>query len=242
MMSGEMQPEQAVERATASADRFRPTRCGGGIHMQNRAVLVLLWVLLCWRSSGHGSDVYSTFFPKLKEYLAANPAALKALTNSFSEVFASKTVRVFYFYDNDEDEAEARAFHTYPEASVVWIAVRENQESCDQFITLFFEVMNAKNEDKFRKLFRDAHAKSVSKDEFARQILRAEFDAVKRTRDVLRTLNLSEKDRAESYYYNRFDQCPNKFEDFLAYAKRVSPGRDVLKEYEAKYDALRQTP
>jgi hypothetical protein len=195
---------------------------------------------LCCRSSAHGSDVYSTFSPKLKEYLTANPAALSVLTNSISEVFASKTVRVFYFYA--EDEAEARAFHTYPEASVVWIAVRENQESCDQFITLFFEVLNAKNGDTFRKLFRDAHAKSVSKAEFARQILRAEFDAVKRTRDVLRTLNLSEKDRAESYYYNRFDQCPNKFEDFLAYAKRVSPRRDVLKEYEARYDALRQTP
>lgn len=172
--------------------------------------------------------------------MAGNPTAQKALTKSFFEVFARKTVRVFYFYSGGE--SEARAFHTYPDTSAVWIAVQENQDSCDEFIAILFEVQNARGEDTFRRLFRDAHTGSVSKVEFTKQILKVEFEAVKRTRDLLRTLNLSERDRTSSYYYYRFDQCPNEFEDFPGYAKKVSPKRDVLKEYEAKYDALRQTP
>ncbi len=208
--------------------------------MQKQIVPVILCLFLSSLSFALGSDIESTFSPKLRKYLANNPAALKTLTNSLSEAFVGKTVRLYYFYT--QDESEPKAFHTYPDKSVVWIGVRENQNACDEFITILFEVINSKSEARFRKLFQDAQARSVSKAEFAKQVLRVEFEAMKGTRDVLRTLNLSEKERADSYYYKPFAQCPDSFEDFLAYSKKISPKRDALKEYESKYDSLRQNP
>jgi len=204
--------------------------------MKNRILPFVLSLLLCSLSFANESDVHSAFSPKLRNYLTNNPTALKVLTNAFSEAFAGKTFRLFYFYA--EDESQPRAFHTYAEPSAVWISVRENQDVRDELITLLFEVINSKSEEKFRKIAREARMRSVKKSQFAKQVLRIEFDAVKATRDLLRTLDFSEKERADSYYYNRFDQCPDDFEAFLAYSKKVSPKRDALKEYEAKYDSL----
>jgi hypothetical protein len=125
---------------------------------------------------------------------------------------------------------------------VVGIAIRENQQSSDEFICLLFEVLNSEGEKRFQEIYQKAKDGTLSKTNFVNEILKVEFEAVKRTRELIRGLNLNKKEISESYFYNRYIECPNKFEDFLSYKKKASPQRDQIKEYEMQYDSLRKTP
>lgn len=209
--------------------------------MRNQVITLLAAALWCASSSAQESQILNTISPKLRAFLTEQPAALNELTNALTHTFSGKTVRLFYFYSNDE--SEPKAFHYYPNtigmADVV-ICTRENQQPLDEFITILFEVVNARGESRFSQLVESARAGTVSKTEFARGILKAEFEASKATRDALRHLKVSKQDQAASYYYGRFTGCPNEFEEFLSYSKKISPLRDASKEYELKYDSLRK--
>ena len=177
---------------------------------------------------------------KLRQFLSEHPAAAKVLTNSIKRVFLNRTVDLFYFYS--DDETEPRAFHYYPSAigtAEVIICVRENQQPFDEFSSVLFEILNTRNEARFVKLTDDARAGKVSRDEFARGILRSEFDAVLDTKASVIALKLDKLATAGSYFYTRLLNCPSKFDDFLSYSKKVSK-RDVFKEYQEKYDEMRK--
>ncbi len=183
----------------------------------------------------------SRLSPKLRQFLAPRPAALRSLGASLVEAFSNRTYWVCYIYS--DDDSEARAFHYYPNTiglPDVVICLRENQEPMDEFITLLFEVLNSKGEKRFRELTDEARAGTVSKDQFVREVLRREFEATKSTRDSLLMLKLSEKEKSGSHYYPLFSECPSEFEGFLSYTRRTSRKRDVVKDYEAQYDSLRK--
>jgi len=198
-------------------------------------------MLLCASSWAQDNNILSTVSPKLKQLVSHYPETLKVLTNALSNAFSNKTVRLYYFYS--DDESEARAFHYYPNTAglpEIVLCVRENQKPLDEFASILFETLNSKCEGGFAKLFQDASSGAISREEFAREILQYEFEAIKNTRDLLATLKFGKKDINESYYYGRFIECPNEFENFLLYSKKVSPRRDAFEEYELKYDSLRK--
>ena len=179
--------------------------------------------------------------PKLRQFLAKHPEASKSLTNSLYQAFGHKVVQLYYFYsDND---AVPRASHYYPTESAVGIIIRENQQPSDEFICLLFELLNSGGEKQFKELFRKAESGEISRTNFAQEMLKVEFTAAKTTRDLLRTLKFGKKEIAESYYYNRFIDCPDEFNNFVDYCRRVSsPNRDPIKDFEEKYDGLRKDP
>jgi hypothetical protein len=147
----------------------------------------------------------------------------------------------FYFYSTNE--SQARAAHFYPHIAglpEVIIDLRENQEPLDQFIGLLFEVLNSRGEPQFSKLCEEAEDGSVSKENFAKGILKLEFEAAKATRHLLAPLKFKKKEINSSHFYKPSLECPNDFDGFLAYLKRRRGTRDVVKEYEAKYDELRR--
>ena len=208
--------------------------------MRKKAILVLLAVLLsisCW---AQGSNISNTVSPKLRQFLADHPAASRALSNALSEAFASRTVRLYYFYS--DDESVARASHSYPDDSAVRIVIRENQEPCDECIGLIFEVLNSEGEKRFAELEQEAKFETLSKADFVKGIMMQEFQAVKKTRELIGNFKLSEKEITASYFYNRLIQCPNEFDEYLAYKKKVSPKRDDVTFYERQYDLLQKTP
>jgi len=177
--------------------------------------------------------------PKLREFLSAHPAALQSLTNILSRAFAERTIQLYYFYS--DDESAARASHYYQSDSVVGIVIRENQQPADEFICLVFEVLNSESQKLFQELMRKAESGAISRMDFAEEMLRVEFKAVQAIRDLLGTFRLSKREMSKSYHYKLFNETPKRFEDFLAYTKKISvPERDVLEEYKVKYDALRK--
>jgi hypothetical protein len=204
-------------------------------------LLLLLYAVLSLPSLGQQTNLF-TPSPKLKSLLANNPPARVALSNACNTAFSGRTVGLYYFYsDND---AVPRAYHYYPNTigqSGVVICVRENQEPWDELISLLFELRNSKSEKQFGDILERARAGTVARDEFARAILRLEFEAVKATRDLVSSFSLTRKQKRESYYYSRFVDCPNDFDAFLSYTKKTSPRRDPIKEYESQYDAIRKS-
>lgn len=185
--------------------------------------------------------LFSQLSPDLQKFMAAHPAALTILSNSFSESFSNRPVGLFYFYSTNE--TVARAAHFYPGAAgvrEVFICVQENQHPIDQFITLLFEIVNARNERQFKSLMDDAYNDSVSKEVFVSTIGRLEFAATLDTRALLIPLRFSKKEIKQSDYYKRFLNCPTNYEAFLAYQKDTRSKRDPDKFYEAEYDQLRK--
>jgi hypothetical protein len=206
--------------------------------MRNRIIHVLLAVSLSISVHAQmASGVFSMASPKLRQFLTVHSQASQMASNVLSEAFSNRTVRLHYFYSDDESVARAR--HWYPDKSSVIILVRENQQPCDEFIMLTFEMLNSEGEKQFMNLFAQAKAGTVTKEDFIRGILQQEFVAYKRMQSLLRNLKLSKGEIAESYYYNRLIHMPSDFEAFLAYQKQVSPKRDAIKEYGPQYDHLR---
>jgi hypothetical protein len=211
--------------------------------MQKKIIILLLTLLLCVSSWAQQTNILNSNYsvsPKLRQFITDHSAASKLLTDTLSESFSNRTVQLYYFYS--DDESIPRAFHYYPDESVVGIVIRENQQPSDEFISLLFEVLNSENEKRFQEITQKAESGALSKANYATEILKTEFEVVKRTRELIRGLNLNKKEISESYLYNRYIECPNKFEDFLSYKKKVSPQRDQIKEYEMQYDSLPKTP
>jgi hypothetical protein len=208
----------------------------------NKPLIILLSVISTSLSAmAQDSNILSSFSPKLRNFCIHNPAACSAFTNAFAAVFSNRTVSLCYFYS--DDESKPRAFHYYPQivgVSEVVICVRENQEPLDEFITILFEMLNSKNESRFGELFDRAKAGSILKADFANDMMRVEFEAVRATQDILNHLKLSRRWAAKTWYYRHFISCPREFEEFVSYTKKVSSNRDPIKEYEAQYDAARK--
>jgi len=213
----------------------------GRATMLKQAIILFLSMLMCSSSLAQESKFLGGLSPRLRKLLAGHPAAMKTLTSALSDAFSSKTYGVYYFYS--DDKSDAKAFHFYPEKAglpEVMVCVRENQTPLDEFTTMLFETLNAKGENRFAKLCENARAGTISRAEFAREILRVEFEAVKNTRDLLATLKFRKKEMAEAHSYDRLMHCPGKFEDYLSYLQMDSHNRDVIKEYELKYDSMRK--
>lgn len=205
--------------------------------MFHRICLILVaCIALSNQSSGKDVRIVTNVSPKLRQFLVDHPAALRTLTNVFSEAFAQRTPWIYYFYS--DDESLARASHDYPSDSDVAIYLRENQEPLDEFICLVFEARNSTSEKQFLALFDKARTGVISRHDFALAFARLEFNAAKQTRDLLKNLKLAERDRKRSHDYQRFAALPDDFDQFLDYTKKLSPSKDLLRESEAKYDLL----
>ncbi len=102
-----------------------------------------------------------------------------------------------------------------------------------------FETINSNSEKTFLELFAKARSKEMSKNEFVSEMTKTEFAALRQMRKLLLKINLDASKTVNSYYYKRMIDCPDNFDDFLVYRKKVaSPYRDAGKEREALYDQL----
>jgi hypothetical protein len=200
---------------------------------------MLLAVLLSTSSQAQTSNIFSMVSPKLKQFLTAHPEASLAMSNVLSEAFPNRTVQLFYFYS--DDESTARASHYYQDESSVGIIIRENQQPCDECMCLIYEMLNSEGEKRFLELTEQAKSGAVSKEGFVMGIKQQEFQADMKMQNLVRKFRFSEKEKAESYFYNRVIHEPSNFEESLSYAKKVSPKRDQIKDYEQEYDYLQKS-
>src|SRR5262249_55874707 len=151
---------------------------------------------------------------------------------------SNRTIQIYYFYT--EDASVPRASHICADEALLRISIRENQQASDECICLMFEILNSEGDDRFKKLSEQAMKGTKSKSYFVKEVMRQEFYAVKKTQALLGHFGLSKSEISESYYYNRFIQSPDDFEEYLSYKKEVSPDRDQEKEYGQLYDSLRK--
>jgi len=215
----------------------RTIACASTFHARLILIAVLLAAGLCLTAGAQSNSFASTVSPKLRQFLTDHPAAALTLSNTLAEAFTTRTYRIYYFYS--DDESIPRAAHTYAGPSMVWITVRENQQPADEFVGLIFEALNSEGGQRFGELADLARVGRITKPNFVREVMRQEFQAVKKTRAMLGGFQFTPAEIEASYFYSRFIQCPDDFEQFLVFKKKVSPNRDQVKEYEKLYDTIR---
>jgi hypothetical protein len=208
--------------------------------MQKKTIIFVLSLLLCISSWAQQTNILNSVSPKLRQFIIDHPAASKLLTDTLSEAFSNRVVQIYYFYS--DDKSLPGSYHYYPSESAVGICILESQQPVDEFSSFIFEALNSEGEKHFQELSYKAQSGNISRTNYATEIMRVEFAAVKRTQNLLGNLKLNEKEISGSHLYKHFLECPSKFEDFLIYTKKISlPERDSIKEYEAQYDLLRRS-
>jgi hypothetical protein len=208
--------------------------------MRKSIYISLLAMMFCVSSWAQSSNIVNEASPKLRKFLSDNSVAEKFFTNAIANAFSNRTVQLFYFYS--DDESVARAYHFYPNtvgSPDVMLCIRENQTPLDEFITTLFETLNTKNETAFTELSQNAYYGKITKEQFAKEVLRNEFEATKSVRSILLALKFGTNETSDAYFYDMYIKCPTNFDDFLTYSKKVSK-RDIMKEYEIKYDSFRK--
>ncbi len=201
--------------------------------------ILFLSAVLCGAAGPEETNILNQVSPKLRRFLIEHPTALRPLTNVLSAAFADRKLRLYYFYS--DDASVLQAYHEYPQDSVVAIFILENQLPSDEFISLLFEAQNSTSEKQFLNYCAEATSGSISKTDFALGVGKLEFDATKRTRDLLKDIKMGRGEINKSQFYKVFRAVPDDFAEFLIYTKKVSlPPRDLIKEYGARYDLLRK--
>ena len=223
------------EHMNMPSSGLTPSRC-----LKGRITLFFAAASCCLSVCAQEGNFPYKFSPKLQQFLVLHPDAKQILTTLISQTFSNKIVQLYYFYT--DDESTPKAAHYYPREGVVGIVVRENQQPLDEFTCLTFEVINAQGEKRFREIYQMAESGQISKSDFAEEIMKEEFKAVKKARNFLKQLKPSEKEKSKTTLYMHFLHSPDKFEEFLVYSKKVlSPERDPIEEYKKQYDLLRRT-
>jgi hypothetical protein len=124
----------------------------------------------------------------------------------------------------------------------VVITVAQDSYPLDEFINVVFETLNSKGEDRFRAIVDKARAGRIARGDFAREVFRVEFDAVKTTQELLRQVKLSKKEIGKSHNYHYLFETPNDFEGYLSYVAKLFPAdQSPLRKYELYFDQIRKS-
>jgi len=215
---------------------------GPSPHFMNKHLLALPLLLLALVSCpAQGTNLLLACSPKLRKLVATHPEAFTVFTNACCLATRTNSVALIYFYSEDESQARGRQFypHTAGQPDVV-ICVRENQQPWDEFICVVGELLNVLSRPQYEELLARAKSGAISRNDFPREINRVEFQrTILPLRDLLARMKLTNKERGQSYFYSRFVGFPNEFDAYLSYLKKVSPHRDLTRQYQQEYDQLR---
>ncbi|HEV2211024.1 MAG TPA: hypothetical protein VG167_19805 [Verrucomicrobiae bacterium] len=148
--------------------------------MSKRVIALVVFVLVCLIVRGAETNILSSASPNLKKFLSGHPTAMTEFTNAMWGTFSNRTVKIFYYYSDDPDDRRPSHFspHTAGMPDVI-ICVAQDSRPVDEFIGILYEMLNSKGEKRFGDLCEKAQAGTISRDDFAREVLRVEFDAVR---------------------------------------------------------------
>jgi hypothetical protein len=200
--------------------------------------ILLLWLLPAIAACSQETNKVDMFSPKLRGFLDSNASAAQLLNKVLCDAFAKRGIQIYYFYSTNQP----RAYHYYTESNSVVIAIREDQQSLDEFLSLVYESLNSENEEGFVKLMQKAERGKIAKGDYAHEMLKGEYKAAKKAQSLIRKLTFSSEDIAGSFFYQRIANCQDNFDGFLAAIEEeaTTSRRDPLKYYEAQYDLLRK--
>lgn len=208
--------------------------------MPGKLCLILLVLLLCVSSLAQGTNLYSTMSPQLREFLSEHREVANALSNvlgEVSEMFSNRTVQIYYFYS--DDKSVARASHYSPDWYRSVIGIKENQQPSDECLCLIFELLNSESDKQFGEICQKAASGNITRADFAREMLRQEYHAVRKMQKLLQDFKFGQSGFTDSDYYKAFVNCPDTFDAFLNFSSSAVSERNAFKEYQPEYDALR---
>jgi hypothetical protein len=174
--------------------------------------------------------------PPLRSLLASHPVLRKPLDQVISEMPPGSTLHLRY--GEPWTASKPSCSHYYHGDGVV-VSMCTQMPAYDEYLGLYFEIANSLQRPRFEELFRRAQAGTISRDEFPIEVMKGEFIAMKRTTALVRRLPALKEQRT-SRLQPLVGHCPDDFDRFLAYGKRVAPERHPVQDYQEAYDELRR--
>jgi hypothetical protein len=191
-------------------------------------------------TAASGDNFTSMCSPKLRKFVEDHQEMGQVISNAIRDAFSQRSLQVYYFYSDNETVPPAS--HYYPDQSTVAVLLLESQDPIDECITLLYEVVNSKGENRFQELCDAAKNNTISRTNFAYEVLNMEFQAAKETQKLLRKVKFSKSEISKSTEYSRFALCPDSYAEFLAYTEKISlPKRNPIAEMELQFDAIKRS-
>lgn len=208
--------------------------------MRKLFLIILAVTLFTLEGRSDVAEFLGMVSPKQRDFLREHPQAAAVLTNAVGEAArdGGRRLQIYYFYS--ADRSLANAGHYYPSEGIVGVTIREDQSALDEYLCLLYEVLNSMGEPKFREIFDKAEKGDLGRRDFAVEILRVEFKAVLRMRQLLLELKFKNSLTKKSDFYKAFLNCPDDFDKFLEYKKKIANGEDPTKSYEQQFDLLKK--
>jgi hypothetical protein len=176
--------------------------------------------------------------PKVREFIGHHVEADQLLADVLREIAPNFFMKVCYFYTEDGTASPAYHFPVTPPEVV--IAVCEDEKPVDELIELVFEIVSLERDAKMQPICQLAAIGRIEREEFVAAMIKEEFGAYLKTWTFLNRLRLTKEEMAESVYFRHFAEAPQDLGAFMSYMRAASlKGRDVFKEFEVMYDALR---
>ena len=211
--------------------------------MRKHVFAFVVFILACPLLQAADTNFLTSVSPNLKKFLIGHRPAMHVLTNALAETFSNRTVRLYYYYSDDPDDRGAG--HFYPNTvgmPDIVICVAQNAYPVDEFIGILYETLNSRGQKRFEELVGKARSGTISKPDFAKGILKIEFDALITARELLLRVRLGKKEIKHSHYYRSFVDMPTDFDRYLTWQKSLFPtNHGPMEEYESNYDLLRKS-
>ncbi len=198
--------------------------------------LFLLLMLVAGSSKADSAALFDQLSPKLRGFLTANVGASNALSDVVTIQQTARAITVFYFYAGDKTRAKAGHYCTGETSAV--INLNAELEPIDEYTCLLFELINLSCQERFQEVFVKAIQKEISRKAYPREVLKIEFEAMQKTKGLLRKLKPSAKEVDSSDSYKKFLKSADTFDAFYAELKKqAADGHyDPIKNYERQYD------
>lgn len=199
--------------------------------------VLLLLFLVATNLKADNAAFFDQLSTKLRSFLATNVAASNALNEVVTTQQAVGTATVWYFYTTDKTRPTAA--HYPLGATSVSIVINADQTPMDEYVDLLFELINVRHADQFREVLAKAADSKIPKSEFPREILKIEFEAMQKTKELVRKLKFSPKDVEASDELKHLFKSADTFDAFYAELKmRAKDGKhDPIKDYETQFEA-----
>jgi len=204
-----------------------------------RKLIALTWlVTICTAAAQPLPGVVS---PKLRQFLAGNPSAEQIISEVMSVSFSNRPVQIYYFYSDDDSRPRGGLYYAgETRESPITLTIRENQETCDEYLTLLLWTLYSQGEKRTIELMEQAKTGALSRADFEREVKQQEFQVLLKARGLLKRLKLTTSERESSFYYKWIAECPDDFVEFLLYKPKGAVSCNPSSQPKDFYDSLRK--
>jgi hypothetical protein len=179
--------------------------------------------------------------PKLRQFLQANPDALKAVTNLYAVAYAGTGRKLYLHYSYAGNWWTGGAIVDWQlDSSEGRITLYEKQSPLDEYVSLCHAFLYSGARGRQLELMHEAESGEISGVKYVTEMTKGEFTLMQKMQTQLMGLKLGESDTSNSPLYHFMVNCPYDYAGYLDYLSNGPRPRSPIHEYLEEYNKLRK--